>query len=894
MRDWREYVSERLALPGVRRPREEKIVEDVARQLEDFFREGMSRGMSETEADAFALKQVRDWSCLVSDLLREERPNRVSTVERLAEPSGRKMTGGVKMLSELRQDLAFALRILQKNLGYATAAILTLALGIGSVLAVFSFIHAALFRPLPFPDPDRLLFVWEKTEEGRFTSPTYPNMWEWREHTSNFTGFTGMIAQSVNLTGDDEPTRVRGGFVSDSFFEVVGVPAMLGRTFRPGDEKPGTELFVVLNHPVWKVRYGGDPDILEQRIVLNGETYTVIGVMPEGFDFPIDSVEVWMPMHRSTNPVDRPSSRAWWNLARLRPGVSREQGQSELESTIPALEEKYPEINQGMGVELETLQSFLTSRDRQPLFLFLGAVALVLLIACANVANLMLGRAAHREREFALRRALGAARSRLVRQLLAEAGVLAFFGSLLGLLFSFAGVDILTAAAGGMLNGQSVVLDTTVITFVIALMALTALLFGLVPAWKFSQPDLIGTLREGATGAPRSSRMIGNALVVAQVALALVLLFGAGLLLRSFAGLKSIDPGFRTENLLTLEYRLPQNKYPEESQRKILHQQVVEKVRAVPGVISAAYFKRIPFSFNRSMVRFTLPGRPAPAEGNEPRSFLNTVSVGAFETMGIPVRRGRTFKQSDADGPLVVVINETFAGRYWPDSDPVGQRIEYPDIGATATVIGVVGNVKYLRLDEDAIPQTYATLSQNATTFATLAIRTQGDPMSYVRSVQEAVWSADPDQPMWKFRTAQSLLDNSLSGRQLNLGVLGGFALAALILAGIGLYGVIAYNVSQRTHEMGLRMALGARRNQIFGLVLRQGLVLTSFGLLLGALGSLALARVLASQLFGVTTTDVPTLLSVSVLLVMVAAAACYFPARRATQVDPMVALRYE
>lgn len=895
MRNWEAFVREHLSLSEFKPEREKKIIREVAAQLEDFYCEALSRGMTETEADAYARRQIKDWECFASDVRRFDRPHRrprIEQWEQQTETYAKKNGGGWTMFADLTKDISYGMRMLRKNPGFTAVAVLTLALGIGANTAIFAFLNAALIKPLPYPDPERLVFVWETNKDGDFRSAAYLYMQEWREESELFSDLASMIAQSVNLTGDDDPTRIRGGFVSDGFFDVVGVRPMMGRGFRKGEDREGSELVAVLNHAIWKVRYGSNPDIVGERIQLNGESYTVIGVMPEDFLFPIDGVEIWMPMHRVTQDL----RRAWWNFGRIKQAFTLEQAQSELESTVPALQGKYPEMNEGLGVRLVTLQSFLTRRDRPALLLFMGAVGMVLLIACANVANLLLARGVGRESELAIRLALGANRTRLVRQLLTETVLLAGMGTLLGLVVAQAGVQVLIGAAGGKLNGQTAELDFQVLAFAAVLTLLTSVLFGLAPAIKFSRPDLTSSLKEGSRGRgkTRQGRRLGSALVVAQMALAVMLLVGAGLLLRSFGKLAGVDPGFNTKNLLTLEYRLPRTKYTAKTQIVSLHQQVVERVRTIPGVLSAAHFKRIPFSFNRSYVSFIVEGQPPPPKGKEPRTFMNTVGVGGFRTLGIPVLQGRTFSREDGAGPPVVVISEIFANRHWENDKPVGKRIRFPDWGITATVIGVVGKVKYMGLNEREIPQMYTTVAQDPSHFASLAIRTEGDPMSYVRSVQEAVWSVDKDQPMYKFRTVESLIDRSLSDRRLNMGVLAVFALTALVLAAIGLYGVIAYTVRQRTHEMGIRMALGAQKTQILGLVIRKGMLITTVGLLAGVAGAIASSRLISNVLFGVETTDLATFVSVSFFLLLVSLLACYIPARRATKVDPMVALRYE
>ena len=895
MRDWVGYVRDRLVLPELKRSREAKIVEDLARQLEDFYREGLARGMTEAEADAYARAQVKDWDCLECDLRREERPNTKPRLERWHErfePRIYRQGGRWTMFADLPRDLLYAARMLRRNPGFTAVAVLTLALGIGANTAIFAFINGALFRPLPFPEPGQLVYVREIDEAGERQWPAYVNIQEWREHSGTFTELTSMIAQSVALTGDAEPTRVRGGFVSDGFFQVVGVQPMLGRGFQKGEDQTGSELVAVMNYPLWKVRFGADPDILGKRIQLNAESYTIVGVMPEDFRFPIDAIEVWMPMHRVTQDF----TRAWWNFGRLRSGVALAEAQGELQSTVPSLQEKYPELNKGLVVQLESFHSALTNRDRPSMLLFMGAVGLVLLIACANVANLLLARGAAREKELAVRAALGADRFRLARQLSAETFLLAALGAVLGLAFAQWGLQVLTAVAGDMLNGQPAELDLTVLGFALLLTVVTGILFGIAPALKLTRPRITAALKEGGRGGveTQAGRRLGKALVAGQVALALILLVGAGLLLKSFYSLQSIEPGYDTDKLLTLEYRLPEAKYPDEPQQAEIHRQIIERVRTIPGVKSAALFKRIPFSFNRSYVRFVVQGGPVPAEGQEPRTFLNTVGTDAFRTMGIPLLRGRSFLLDDANGPTVVVINQTFAERYWEETGPIGQTIFFPDFNITATVVGVAGNVKYLSLGEQNIPQMYTMNAQTPGSFMSLAIRTSGEPMNYIQAVREAVWSVDPDQPMWKLRTAASMIDSTLSDRRLNMGVLLVFALAALLLAAIGLYGVISYAVSRRTHEIGVRRALGAQPSEILGMVLRQGLLLTTVGVGLGLAGAFGLTRFLESMLFGVTATDPWTYAGVAALLMVVALLACYVPARRATRVDPMVALRYE
>jgi predicted permease len=812
---------------------------------------------------------------------------------------------GDGMIEMLWSDIRFGARMLAKAPAFTAVATLTLALGIGANTAIFSVVNALLVQPLPLPASERLVSLAARNAQGRQVFFSYPAYRELQAMKS-FEGTTAFVPQSVNLTGREEPTRVRGGFVADNFFKVVGLEPALGRGFVPGrDDAEGAELVCILQHETWQGLLGGDPDVLGRTLVLNNESFTVVGVLPRGFRFPFDEIEVWMPFHtwppyRTVLAQGGLSNRANGGvapIARLKPDVSREQAATELQALLAGLSNRFPETAERSG-EVRGLRDLLTADAKLPLLVLLGAVAVVLLIACANVANLMLARAAARQRELATRVALGAGRTRLVRQLLTETGLLWAGGCVLGLLLGWWGTHALVASSpDGLPGGLVARLDATVLGYSLALTALTAALFGLAPALRFSRPDLTETLKEGGrsdAGGAMRSRLRG-ALVVSQVALALILLVGAGLLLRSLRALTHVDPGFTASNLLTMEYRLPANKYPQGPQQWEFHRQVVERVRSLPGVRAATVLRALPFSGNGSTLGYDLPDRPAPAD-NLPRARFNTADTYTFETMGIPLLRGRSFEARDAAGaPPVVVVSQRMVDLNWPGEDPIGRKVRIvasPDV--VAEVIGVVGEIKQFALDEAELPFLYAAQAQQPYIFNTLVVRTEGDPMAMASTVRAALWSVDRDQPVWKIRTQESLVSGSTGFQRFVARLLTAYSGLALLLAAVGIYGLMAYAVAQRTREIGLRMALGAHARDVLGLVLHDGLKLTALGLLLGLPLAFGVTRLIRGLLFRTSPVDLVTFGGVAGLLLLVAGAASYLPARRATRVDPLVALRHD
>jgi putative ABC transport system permease protein len=802
-------------------------------------------------------------------------------------------------------DARYGLRMLTKSPAFTLVAVLTLALGIGANTAIFSVVNAVILQPLPLPDSDRLFTGIGLDAQGRPQYFSYADFEDLRASANLIEAYSAFVPQSVNLTGREEPQRVRGGFVSDNFFQMLGVAPAIGRGFIPGqDDVEGAENVCVVQHETWQGLFGGDPNLLGKTLILNNEPFTVVGILPAGFRFPFDEVEVWMPHH--TWPVYR-SVAAQGGLThrntglvggggRLKPGVTLQQAETEFKAILARLSKQYPEGGE-RSAALRPLKAEVIEGIARPALVLLGAVAFVLLIACANVANLMLGRAAARQRELATRAALGAGRRRLVSQLLTETGLLWLAGGVGGLLVGRWGLDALLAAApDGLPGGILPQLDAPVFAFALAVTAFTGVLFGLIPALRFSSPNVTEALKEGGRTSESGHRTrLRAVLVVGQVALTLILLVGAGLMLRSFQRLLQVDVGFQPENLLTMEYRLPQNKYAEGPHQWETHNRIIEQVRRVPGVRAATLVRGLPFSGNGGTVNFELPGLPPSEERLRARS--NAVDTEYFRAMGIPLLRGRTFTEQDRQGaPVVAVINRYMAERFWPGADPIGRKIRFPDSRPPleAEIIGVVGDTKQYAQDDPEISYIYAAQAQNFHIFNTIAARTTGDPMQLANAVRAAVWSVDPEQPVWKIRSQQSLLDRSVGLPRFLAQLMGAYAALALLLAAVGIYGVMSYNVTQRTHEIGVRMALGAEPLEVLRIVLRRGLLLTGVGLAIGLAGALALGRVVQSLLFNVRASDPLTLAAVAALLAVVALLASYLPARRATRVDPLVALRYE
>jgi len=803
------------------------------------------------------------------------------------------------MMAGLFQDLRYGARTLMKNPAFTLAAVLTLALGIGANTAIFSVVNAVLLRPLPYEDPERLVMIYETNLAKGWPqfSVSPPNFADWSEQSRVFDGMTGFRGAAFNLTGVAEPERISGMFVSKRFFGMVGVRPLLGRTFTPDEDEPGKENRAVLAYGLWQRRFGGDLGIVGKPLTLNGDAYTVVGVMPAGFALPRDT-EIWAPLSFRPGEMKQRGSHYMSVLARLKPGVTLETAQTEMSAIAGRLEKEYPDSNSGWGARVVPLLEQAVAGIRPALLTLLGAVGFVLLIACANVANLLLARAEARRREMAVRAALGAGRPRLIRQLLTECVLLALVGGGLGLLLAVWGIDALRALEPADLPRlKEIRVDLAVLGFTAAASLVTGLIFGLAPAIQISRTDLNVTLREGERGSGGSSRgRVRGALVVAEIALALVLLIGAGLHLRSLHELQGVDPGFDTANLLTMRVSLPGSKYSAGAQGVSFYRQALERLDGLPGVRSAAAVSSLPLSDYDLIFTFHVEGRPPLPPSEQVSADWHAVSRDYFRTMGIPLVRGRFFtERDDASAPRVAIINETMARRTWPGEDPIGRRISI-GIGPEALreVVGVVKDVKQSGLDADIAMQVYEPYPQQAWQSMFFVLRAESVPEDLSASARRAILDVDKDQPVFGIRTMDQILSGATAQRRFNMLLLCLFAAVALALAAVGVYGVIAYSVAQRTHEIGIRMALGAQRRDVLGMVARQGLPLAVMGIASGLAGAAAVTRLMTSLLFGVSATDPATVTATALLMAAVAALACYIPARRATKVDPMTALRCE
>ncbi|MGH9871749.1 MAG: ABC transporter permease [Pyrinomonadaceae bacterium] len=801
-------------------------------------------------------------------------------------------------METLLNDLRYGVRTLAKKPIFSIIAVVTLALGIGANTAIFSVVNAVLLRSLPYHNAKQLVLLATTTSSSDRDGLSVPDFQDYQAQMRSLEDLTACQSQSVNVTGGDRPDRVRGAFVAANFFKFMNLSPLVGRTFAEGEDRQGGEKLVVVNEKIWQERLNSDRNLAAKKLILNGEPYSVIGVISSSFKQPFDpDVEVWMPVANYPGNTGRREWRQLFGLGHLRSDASLTQAQAEASTIAAQLATAYPQENAGRGARIQYFREVLVGDVRPMLLLLFGAVGVILLIACANLANLLLARGLARQKEIAVRAALGASRWRLIRQMLTETTVIGLLGGAGGLLVAYWGLYGLLKLPQGFVNTESATLDGRVLVFALAVSVITGWIFGLVPALQLARPDLQSFLKEGARGSGEGSRWhrVRGGFVVAQVALSLVMLVSAGLLLRSFDKLLRVNVGFRPEQLLTLEYRLPRTKYKEPAAQWNFHHQLVEQLLQVPGVQSASLVRGLPFSGNGGTTAIVLPDREAPPKGQEPEVMFNTAMPNYFETIGIPLLKGRLFGNEDqANTPGVVVINQTMAQRFWPNQDPLGKQIKFAGDGSTATVVGVVGDAKHFWIEEEQKPQMYDSYSQDPGLFATAVIRTNVEPLSLSEPVRQALWRVDADQPMWKIRTVEFLVNRSTADRRFLMALMGIFAVLALVLTIIGLYGVISYLVNQRTQEIGIRMALGAQMRDIMRMVLKQGMVLVLTGVGLGLAAAWLLTRLMSRLLYQVSATDPLTFVAISLLLVSVALLACYIPARRATKVDPLVALRYE
>ncbi len=879
---WRRLLS------PLRRGRHEREMEEEMRfHLEMQIEQNLASGMAAEEAHYAARRQFGNQTWL-KEVSRE--------------------MWSLNSIETLIQDLRYGVRTLMKSPGFAFVAVLTLALGIGANTAIFSVVNGVLLRALPYYEPERLVMVWADRPilQAQIGLGDFPvavaDFVDWRNQNQVFEQMAALYARFMTLTGGGEPESVVGLRASASLFPLLGARFTVGRAFLPEEDRASTDRVVIISHGLWQQRYGADPKLIGQKITLNDEAYTVVGVTAPDFQFPrrgevpgvARKVDLYLPIAFTPEEMNNRLGNFLRVIARLRPGVSLQQASAEMNAIARRLTELYPVTNTDKGVRLAPLHQQAVGKARTALLVLLGAVGFVLLIACANVANLLLARAAGRQKEMAIRAALGASRWRVVRQLLTESLLLAISGGAAGLLLAWWGVDLLLAIAPDNLpRAYDIRLDTRVAGFTLLVSLVTGIVFGLLPALQASKIDLGETLKEGgrdAAGLLR--RRLRGFLVVSEVALAFVLLIGAGLLIRSFARLTEVDPGIDPRGVLTMDIMLPFAKY-KDGRSVAFFQQTLERVRALPGVEAAATVFPLPLSGGNASSGFAIEGRPSPTEQTFIAGF-RLISPDFFKTFRVPLIKGRVLAESDgAKAPPVVVVNESLARKYFANEDPLGKHIT-PLNDATCVIVGVVGDVKHSALDEEAKPEIYRPMAQSQFLFMSLVVRTSGDPMQMVAVVRGQVWAGDKDQPISNIETMERLMAKSVAPRRFNLLLLGVFALIGLALAGMGLYGVMSYTVTQRTREIGVRMAMGAQRGDVLRLVIGEGMKLALIGALLGLGGALALTRLLKTLLFGVSATDPLTFIVIAAVLIIVALLACWIPARRAASMDPLVSLRVE
>jgi putative ABC transport system permease protein len=897
MPDFKAEIRKQLVGLHLSPTRESEIVEELSQHLEDQYEQALRSAATDDEAYKAVLRELNENDFLAPALKRIER--RVPQNPVVVMGTERK----TNMLGDLWQDLRYGLRMLARNPAFTIVVVIALALGIGANSAIFSVVNTVLLRPLPYKNPDALVIVWDEQTHLGFPkdTPSPANFLDWREQNTVFEGMAAMNERSFNLTGAGEPERLDGQRVSANLFSLLGVEPQLGRGFTAEEDKPGSRV-VILSHPVWQRRFGGDATIIGRALNLNGEAYTVVGVMPRGFEFPKPQVQVWVPIAFSAEEAAQRGSHYLEVLARMKAGVKLQQARAEMSMIAARLAKQYPEQNTRLGSVVTPLHEEVVGNIKPALLVLLGAVGFVLLIACANVANLLLARAAARQKEISLRLALGASRTRLIRQFLTESMLLAGMGGVVGLLFSLAGIRMLKGFIPDTISQvQAINLDAKVLFFTLLVSLATGLIFGLAPATQASNFNLNETLKEGGrdSGASVRGNRIRALLVMGEVAVSFVLLIGAGLLINSFLHLRTLDPGFRVDHLLTAKIELPELKYPDKERRDPFYNELLRRVSALPGVESAAVAGNLPFTYNGDSMMIAIEGQADLPPDQRLDVVYRAVGPGYFSTMGIKMVQGRDFNEQDkADSVQAVVVSEKTARHYWPGENAIGKRLKPGITTSAGPWREVIGVVKDTRQNDFVAPpkmQMYVVHSQiNFAVPNALVVRTSIDPLSLATAVRNAVWAIDKDQPVSNIRSMEEIVSRAVARQRFSTMLLGIFATLALVLAAVGIYGVMSYSVAQRTREIGIRMALGAQRMDVLKMAVGQGLKLVLIGVAIGVASAFALTRVMTSLLFGISATDPVTFITISLVLVIVAALASYIPALRAARIDPMVALRYQ
>jgi putative ABC transport system permease protein len=926
MPDWKQFVREHLPDLRLAPEREEEIIEELAQQLEESYSEAIARGATESEAESHAMAQFVDWNSLAQEIRRAERPAAARLPESIpkavSEQRLRKRRGG-NMLADLVQDVRFGFRMLPKNPGFTAVAVLTLALGIGANTAIFSVVNAVLLEGLPYKDPGKLMFVWATfiSQGVSISGSSAPDFRAWREQNHVFTGMAAGNISAFNVSiQNQEPTRLDGANITADMFPLLGVNPILGRNFLPEDEKWGQHRVVLLTYGFWQDKFGGDQTVVNRKLRLNGQEYTVVGVMPRGMPFfdNLPPVNLFVPL--SYAPSDEMNTRGnhYLNVVgRLRPGVSVAQAQAEMAGIAAQLEKEFP-ANKGLGTKVIQVRDQLVGDVRPALLVLLGAVAFVLLIACVNVANLMLVRATAREQEFAVRAALGATRLRLLTQLLAESLPIALLGGAGGVLLAIWGIRALASLIPDNLpRFNAIAVNGGVLLFTLTISLLTAVLFALVPTLQAAKAAIQDTLRESGRGGSdgHGRNRLRSILVVSEMSLALLLLVGAGLLIKTFSALRHADAGFSPDHVLTMEIKASESGEGQENRIVQFFEQLSARTTGLPGVQAAGATTTLPLGAGMGWGKnVTIQGKVPPASLDQvPMVMFQLSTPGYMDAIGAHLKNGRLFSErDDQQAAAVAVVNEVFAKRFFPNEDPVGKSIrmlpplelipvELRAQAASApmrTIVGVIADMKDSKMNAPAEATVFAPFAQykgeGFTPSMTFVVKTAGQPATMAAAVQDVVHSLKPEQPIANIGTLDDVVARSLSQARFSMLLLSIFAGFALMLSTVGIYGVMAYVVAQRTREMGIRLAVGAQAGDVLKLVLRQGGKLALAGVGIGVVAALALTRLMASLLFGVSAADPVTFAGVAILLTLVAIAACYLPARRATRVDPITTLRYE
>ena len=806
-------------------------------------------------------------------------------------------------MDKLLGDVRYAFRNLIKRPGFTLVAVATLALGIGANSAIFSAINALLLKPLPFKNEDRVMAIWDKNPSRgvEHNEVTMANYLDWKAQNQSFEQLALYRWWSANLTGVDTPERVQGFLITGNFMDALGAKPMMGRAFIEEENEPGKDAVAIIAYSLWQRRFGGDPNIINKEITLNTIKRTIVGVMPPRFNFP-KGAEVYAPIPLTPQLRENRGNHTYYVIGKLKSGVNQTAAQADIDTIAGRLEKQYPDTNSGLGANVIPILADTVRQYDRALWVMMGAVGFVLLIACANVANLMLARASGRQKELALRAALGASRWRIVRQLMTESVIVALVGGLLGVFIAFWGIDLLRGANPGDAakyapGWDQLGINIPVLVFTIGLSILSGLIFGLAPALQVSKPNLNDALKEGGRQGSAGSNRLRSSLVVFEIALSLILLVGAGLLTRSFMSLLKTDPGFKPDHLITANLVLPAAKYKDEPSRAAFFTDLVQRVQAVPGIQSAAMVNFIPLGGSNSSDAFLVEGQPEPPPGQENEGRYRVCTPGYFETMGITLLKGRAFTAQDKAGAVpVAVVNETLAKKHWPNNDAIGKRFRFYgplERNPWIEIVGIAQDVRH-DLNTPITPDFFLPHAQDSWNGMVLVARTQADPASMTSAIRQQVWSIDKDQPVYDIKSMEEVRSISVALYSFSSVMLAIFAGVALILAAVGIYGVMAFAVTQRTQEIGIRMALGAQTPDVLKLVLRNGMSMALLGIGAGLLGAWGLTRLLSKMLVGVSATDLLTFSVVTLTLLVAALLACYLPARRATKVDPLVALRYE